>query len=415
MSAALDPLPVACFALQERPPGADLLCTALNSRACQLLGLAPDQPAPDGLALLEALVAPAERAGFRRSWQQARAAREPFHWEGPLRQQAPHQWLRVLLEPGEQGRWHGVLIDLSRLKQELLTTRRILDNVPIAIAISGLDGDDPPITLLNAEFQRCFGWGEAELQRLSDWAERAYPDPSYRQAVISQWLAAVERARRQEGAVAGMEFQVHTATGERRDVLFSGRVIGQELLVTLLDVSERRQAQAELLQARDDLARTALEVTEAIPVGTYTMVLRPGSPLASFSFISERFLELTGLERQEALDDPLKAFACVHPDDYDAWVQSNAEVFAKKLPFFGQTRVVVNGEVRWITAESVPRDLPDGTTVWEGVLIDVTERIEAQQQLERSQERLERILNNIPVAIAINSLDPEDPEITFLN
>lgn len=78
---------------------------------------------------------------------------------------------------------------------------------------------------------------------------------------------------------------------------------------------------------RDDRARTALNITEAIPVGTYTMVLEPGSALASFRFLSERFLELTGLDRDTALSDPLKAFACVHPDDYNTWVQLNAEAF----------------------------------------------------------------------------------------
>lgn len=77
--------------------------------------------------------------------------------------------------------------------------------------------------------------------------------------------------------------------------------------------------------------------------------------------------------------------------------------------------MVVNGEVRWITAESVPRELADGSTVWEGVLIDVTDRIVAQQQLQRSQAYLERILNNLPVAITINTLESTNPEVTFLN
>lgn len=175
---------------------------------------------------------------------------------------------------------------------------------------------------------------------------------------------------------------------------------------------------AVLLQretAADDLAMTALNLTEAIPVGTYTMVLEPGSSMAQFRFMSERFLELTGLRRQEALADPLKAFACVHPDDFDAWVQLNAEAFANKRPFFGETRLVVNGQVRWITAESTPRDLPDGGTVWEGVLIDVTERIEAQEKLRQSQANLERILNNIPVALAIQDLSTPDIQTTFVN
>lgn len=164
-----------------------------------------------------------------------------------------------------------------------------------------------------------------------------------------------------------------------------------------------------------DQALTALRITEAIPVGTYTMVLRPGAELANFEFMSERFLELTGLKREEALADPLKGFACVHPDDFDAWVRLNVEAFNNRAPFFGQTRLVVNGEVRWITAESVPRTLADGSIVWEGVLIDVTERVLAQQQLEQRRRDLERILDNIPISIAFLDLKPADPEITFLN
>lgn len=165
----------------------------------------------------------------------------------------------------------------------------------------------------------------------------------------------------------------------------------------------------------NDPAQTALNLTEAIPVGTYTMVLRPGAELASFEFMSERFLELTGLKREEALADPLKGFACVHPEDFDEWVRLNVEAFSNRTPFFGQTRLVVNGEVHWITAESVPRTLPDGSIVWEGVLIDVTERVLAQQKLEKRRQELERILDNIPISIAFLDLKPADPEITFLN
>jgi PAS domain S-box-containing protein len=61
--------------------------------------------------------------------------------------------------------------------------------------------------------------------------------------------------------------------------------------------------------------------------------------------------------------------------------------------------VVVNGETRWVSAESVPRPLPDGSAVWEGVLIDITDRVEAQQRLRASQDRLQRILDNLPTPV----------------
>lgn len=162
------------------------------------------------------------------------------------------------------------------------------------------------------------------------------------------------------------------------------------------------------------LERTAYELTENIPVGTYTMVQPAGGGMAFFSFLSTRFLELTGLEREEAQSDPMKAFACVHPEDRDEWVSKNAYVFEHMLPFNESCRVVVNGDVRWITAESTPRKLPDGSVVWEGVLTDITARKLAEQKLAESETQLRRILNNIPVPLGCCTLEKE-PRNTFLN
>jgi len=139
--------------------------------------------------------------------------------------------------------------------------------------------------------------------------------------------------------------------------------------------------------ARRAKSQAALELTENIPVGTYTMVLTPGSTAAKFSFLSKRFLEITGLNAEEARSDPLKVFACVHPDDYDAFVAKNGAAIAKGLPFIGETRIIVRGEIRWIRTESAPRSMPDGSTIWEGVLIDVTEQRRAEEALQQSEER----------------------------
>lgn len=160
------------------------------------------------------------------------------------------------------------------------------------------------------------------------------------------------------------------------------------------------------------LERTAYELTENIPAGTYAMVLPPGGTMAKFSFLSSRFLEYTGLEREEALSDPMKAFACVHPEDFDEWVRKNAECFEKRVPFSEECRLLVRGEVRWILAESVPRELEDGSIVWEGVLTDITRRKLADKSLAQSEARLRLTLDHVPVPMAISE---EGSRITFLN
>lgn len=167
------------------------------------------------------------------------------------------------------------------------------------------------------------------------------------------------------------------------------------------------------------LEKTAYELTENIPVGTYTMVQPPGGGMGQFRFLSRRFLEMTGLDRESAIADPMNAFACVHPDDHTEWVRKNAYVFEHKQPFCEECRIVVHGKTRWIRAESAPRDLPDGSVVWEGVLTDITAQKEAEARIARSEEALRNMLEALPFAagICVAAESHRDPGafITFVN
>ncbi|TVS06368.1 MAG: PAS domain S-box protein [Cyanobium sp. PLM2.Bin73] len=192
-----------------------------------------------------------------------------------------------------------------------------------------------------------------------------------------------------------------------------------ELQEVVVVVNERaRQAQElslSLQRARDQLAHTCLAITESIPVGTYTTLRRPGETQARFAFLSDRFLEICGLERNHLLGaEVIQAFRHLLPEDQASFVRLEQEASSQKRPFKGEGRMLVNGMVRWLRAESVPRDLPDGSTLWEGVLTDVTEEVKTRQRLEAQQQQLRRILDFLPVAIGINRLEPPQ-EIVFQN
>jgi PAS domain S-box-containing protein len=287
-----------------------------------------------------------------------------------------------------------------------------LASLPLPFLRLEHDGD-PRVLEVNDAFARSFGFTAERIPRLSDWLRHAYPLEAYRHRVLNQWGEAADQARRD--GTASLQCRVVDAAGERREVQLQIGAWGEQLLVAVIDVTARTRAQAELEEARATQAEMALAITEAIPVGTYTMVMPPDRPVAYFSFMSERFLALTGLDRVRARENPLEGFAAVHPDDYDEWLRLNAAAFAAKRPFRGECRVVVEGETRWITAESVPRDLPDGSTVWEGVLIDVTERVLAQRSLQESERRLQRILDNLPIPVATLSQGEGAEEELFQN
>ena len=149
------------------------------------------------------------------------------------------------------------------------------------------------------------------------------------------------------------------------------------------------------------------------------MVQPPGGGMGQFRFLSKRFLEMTGLDRESAVADPMNAFACVHADDRAEWVRKNAYVFEHKLPFCEECRIIVRGETLWIRAESAPRDLPDGSVVWEGVTTDITAQKEAEAKIARSEEALRNMLEALPFAVGIcvagKSHDDPGAKIIFLN
>lgn len=415
-------IPVGLYVLQTWPDGR--LNFVFASRSwLTMLGLELEPLLADA-SLAFAAVHPDEREAFLQLNGECVDAGEGFRWEGRLLVHGTVRWVRIESCPTPMGDssllWEGVVIDITDLKQKeqqlqlrQLELSRILDNLPVAIAGNSLD-PEPRLLFVNARFVATFGYTLEDIPTLAAWAERAYPDAAERDQAMGTWAAAVERARSRAGTVESMAFRVVNKAGERLEVLISALVLEDMLLVTLVDVTAQHRLEKELQAARRSLADTALAITEAIPVGTYTMVKQPGSALASFSFMSERFLEICGLEREVALADPLQAFACVHPEDFDAWVALNAHVFTHKLPFRGETRLLVDGQVRWILAESVPRDLPDGSTVWEGVISDVTERVLSQQRLQDSEENLRLILENLPIPVGLNRLLGEQ-RVVFLN
>lgn len=273
-------------------------------------------------------------------------------------------------------------------------TWRILENLPVPVVIATLDAN-PRLVFLNKQFTKTFGYTLADIPAQSDWARLAYPDENYRVEVFAKWDEAVARARLEKGSVESMEFQVRTKQGSTKDIVFHAIILAENIQVTLTDITPRREAERALRTAREKLESTAFEVTENIPAGTYTMILPPGGAMARFSFMSSRFLDLCGLDRQAAEENPFNAFACVHPEDYDEWVRKNAECFEKKIPFSEECRVIVKGTTRWILAESVPRELPDGSWVWEGVLTDITRRKVAEMELAemRHSERTKEAEN----------------------
>ncbi len=168
-------------------------------------------------------------------------------------------------------------------------------------------------------------------------------------------------------------------------------IVWGSIVIGLVRAISQERSQRALLETRLR-EKAAYELTENIPVGTYTLLQEVGSTDIHFTFMSRRFLELIGLNREEMRNGAERFSQILYPEDRQSWLAENQKAVENHTPFLARARIIVHGATRWVVAESIPRQLPEGDTVWEGVLIDETERVLASQAAQQAQQELQQNL-----------------------
>jgi PAS domain S-box-containing protein len=160
---------------------------------------------------------------------------------------------------------------------------------------------------------------------------------------------------------------------------------------------------AAVLTVRDDTARVAAErqvrenearlraLTDNLPGGmVYQISTGADGSARQFLFVSQSHERLTGIPAQAVLEDPSIPYQLVHPDDREQMVAAEAESIREGKPFDVQVRFRrADGELRWCRILSAPREQQDGSLIWDGLQIDITDRVSAELALRELNANLE--------------------------
>ncbi len=164
------------------------------------------------------------------------------------------------------------------------------------------------------------------------------------------------------------------------------------------EVAERRRAQASLRESEARFARIANNV----PGMVYRIVRRPDGKIV-FSFVSEGCRQIFGLEPAQILGDAQFVLGSVHPEDQAEFQRTLKASAAAVGPWRWQGRIQRpdTGEIHFIEGTSQPEPQSDGHLVWDGVLVDATERrqaddlLRAKQEAERTNREKSRFLSRV--------------------
>ena len=190
-------------------------------------------------------------------------------------------------------------------------------------------------------------------------------------------------------ALARGEFQHQVAISGEDELAHLGRVFN--------DTAGRLQDLYATLQASEDRLRL---VINTIPAHVWSAL-----PDGSVDFISERWLESTGLSVEEGLG--WNWGSVVHPDDLARYADEWHAALAAGEPMESEARLRgADGEYRWWLIRNVPlRDKLGNIVKWYGTSIDIEDRKRAEETVRQDEKELRQLVDVIPQHVIV--LEPE--------
>ena len=152
-----------------------------------------------------------------------------------------------------------------------------------------------------------------------------------------------------------------------------------------VEVGHRKQAEEHLREGE----RRYQSITANIPGIVYQRA-QTAQGQVTYPYVSSGIQDLYGLEAQRVMADPNVLLDTLHPGDPDMFVASLNESATTLNPWNLEFRITdTDGGQKWIRGSSNVRLAENGSVVWDGVLLDITERKRALVELERARDQAE--------------------------
>src|SRR4029077_21273729 len=151
-------------------------------------------------------------------------------------------------------------------------------------------------------------------------------------------------------------------------------------------------------------------LVEQIPAVVFMAYLDRGIGEA---YVSPQIEAALGFSQEEWLEDPVRWYSHIHPDDKQRWSTEAAEMFLTGNPLRSAYRVVArDGRVIWFHCEAKMIRKEDGEPCFiHGVGFDISDLKRTEEALQEERNVVSAILHTVGALVVV--LDPEGRIVRF--
>ncbi|NJL90749.1 MAG: PAS domain S-box protein [Coleofasciculaceae cyanobacterium SM2_1_6] len=177
------------------------------------------------------------------------------------------------------------------------------------------------------------------------------------------------------------------------------------------DLSDRKQIELALRKSEDKFQK----IVANIP-GMVYQFRRDVSGNFSVDYASVFCQQLFGFPPLELMRDIGLSFNASHPEDIEKFNKSVTQSLESMQPWNYLGRIFdTYGKLKWVEGIARPERQDNGDVLWDGILMDVTDRQLAQEQIRTALQEKElllkeihhRVKNNLQIIISLLSLQSQ--------
>jgi PAS domain S-box-containing protein len=305
-------------------------------------------------------------------------------------------------------------ITQKKLAEEVLQQseekfRQLAENIQEVFFLLSADGQQ--VLYISPTYERIWGMPcQSYYENPEAWLAQVHPEDYDRVALAFQ-------QQNQNQAVYNEEYRIIRPDGSMRWIwsrtyfLFDEAGNPYRIAGIAEDITERKQSEEALRQSEARFQKLASNVP-----GMLYQYVQHGDGTEAITFASQGCQTLYEVTPEAVQQDVNLLWNMVCPDDVPAMLEKLQAATERLEPLVMEFRIKTpSGRLKWLRGISRPERLADGSILWDGIVLDISDRKQAEEEILKALTR-EKELNELKSSfVSLVSHEFRTPLATILS